>query len=157
MRRLATAFPIVRPGPFLSYCGRRSFTGHKAADGCSAWLHRFRQKLLYNLPRLPRPDDPALGRLGGRQEKALHGIGETELRSGWPGDVSTGQPRRRHAKARRPATSSFSSSSAASVGVSPTLIAEIEFRGWTDDGNLRHTSYKGLRDGQDNAAVYALD
>ncbi len=35
MRGLATAFPIVRPGLFLSYCGRRSFTGHKAADGCS--------------------------------------------------------------------------------------------------------------------------
>jgi len=39
----------------------------------------------------------------------------------------------------------------------PTLIAEIEFRGWTDDGNLRHASYKGLREVQDNAAVYALD
>ncbi|AVC46643.1 ATP dependent DNA ligase C terminal region family protein (plasmid) [Rhizobium leguminosarum bv. viciae] len=39
----------------------------------------------------------------------------------------------------------------------PTLIAEIEFRGWTDDGNLRHASYKGLREVQDNAAVYELD
>jgi bifunctional non-homologous end joining protein LigD len=36
----------------------------------------------------------------------------------------------------------------------PTLIAEIEFRGWTDDGNLRHASYKGLREVQDNAAVF---
>ncbi|NRF07697.1 non-homologous end-joining DNA ligase [Agrobacterium pusense] len=39
----------------------------------------------------------------------------------------------------------------------PTLIAEIEFRGWTDDGNLRHASYKGLREVQDNAAVHELD
>jgi bifunctional non-homologous end joining protein LigD len=39
----------------------------------------------------------------------------------------------------------------------PTLIAEIEFRGWTEDGNLRHASYKGLREVQDNAFVYALD
>jgi bifunctional non-homologous end joining protein LigD len=39
----------------------------------------------------------------------------------------------------------------------PTLIAEIEFRGWTDDGTLRHASYKGLREVQDNAAVYRLD
>jgi len=38
-----------------------------------------------------------------------------------------------------------------------TLIAEIEFRGWTDDGNLRHASYKGLREVQDNAAVHELD
>ncbi|WP_439630848.1 non-homologous end-joining DNA ligase [Shinella sp.] len=39
----------------------------------------------------------------------------------------------------------------------PTLIAEIEFRGWTDDGNLRHSSYKGLREVQDNAAVFDMD
>ncbi|EUB98066.1 DNA polymerase LigD, ligase domain protein [Rhizobium sp. CF080] len=43
------------------------------------------------------------------------------------------------------------------VFAQPTLIAEIEFRGWTDDRNLRHASYKGLREVQDNAAVYALE
>ena len=42
------------------------------------------------------------------------------------------------------------------VFAQPTLIAEIEFRGWTDDGNLRHASYKGLREIQDNAAVFDL-
>lgn len=40
------------------------------------------------------------------------------------------------------------------VFAQPTLIAEIEFRGWTGDGNLRHASYKGLREVQDNAAVF---
>ncbi|MBY2918443.1 ATP-dependent DNA ligase [Rhizobium leguminosarum] len=42
------------------------------------------------------------------------------------------------------------------VFVQPTLIAEIEYRAWTDDGKLRHASYKGLRELQDNAAIYQL-
>jgi bifunctional non-homologous end joining protein LigD len=42
------------------------------------------------------------------------------------------------------------------VWVQPTLIAEIEYRAWTDDGKLRHASYKGLRERQDNADVYRL-
>ena len=42
------------------------------------------------------------------------------------------------------------------VWLQPTLIAEIEYRGWTDDGKLRHSSYKGLREVQDNAAVYEV-
>ena len=43
------------------------------------------------------------------------------------------------------------------VWVAPTLIAEIEFRAWTGDDKLRHASYKGLRERQDNADVYHLD
>jgi bifunctional non-homologous end joining protein LigD len=43
------------------------------------------------------------------------------------------------------------------VFAQPTLIAEIEFRGWTHDGNLRHASYKGLREVQDNAAVFDIN
>jgi bifunctional non-homologous end joining protein LigD len=39
------------------------------------------------------------------------------------------------------------------VFAQPALIAEVEFRGWTD---LRHASYKGLREIQDNAAVFDL-
>ncbi|MBT1159289.1 non-homologous end-joining DNA ligase [Aminobacter anthyllidis] len=42
------------------------------------------------------------------------------------------------------------------VFAEPTLIAEIEFRGWTNDGSLRHASYKGLREVQDNAAVFDM-
>lgn len=42
------------------------------------------------------------------------------------------------------------------VFAQPTLIAEIEFRGWTADGNLRHASFKGLREVQDNAAVFEI-
>ncbi|NLS17137.1 ATP-dependent DNA ligase [Rhizobium sp. P40RR-XXII] len=43
------------------------------------------------------------------------------------------------------------------VWAEPTLIAEIEFRAWTADGKLRHPSYKGLRERQDNADVFRLD
>jgi bifunctional non-homologous end joining protein LigD len=42
------------------------------------------------------------------------------------------------------------------VWVQPTLVAEIEYRAWTDDQILRHASYKGLRDKQDNAALYQI-
>ena len=42
------------------------------------------------------------------------------------------------------------------VWVEPTLIAEIEYRAWTSDDKLRHASYKGLRERQDNADVYRL-
>jgi len=42
------------------------------------------------------------------------------------------------------------------IWVQPKLIAEIEYRAWTHDGKLRHASYKGLREVQDNAAVYEL-
>ncbi|MDP9813970.1 ATP-dependent DNA ligase [Rhizobium tibeticum] len=36
-------------------------------------------------------------------------------------------------------------------------IAEIEYRAWTHDGKLRHASYKGLREVQDNAAVFNIE
>lgn len=41
-------------------------------------------------------------------------------------------------------------------GLKPALIDEIEYRGWTSDGKLRHLSFKGLREIQDNAEVYRI-
>ncbi|TCL65756.1 ATP dependent DNA ligase-like protein [Rhizobium sp. BK251] len=43
------------------------------------------------------------------------------------------------------------------VWVEPVLIAEIEYRALTHDGKLRHASYKGLREVQDNAAVFKIE
>ena len=38
----------------------------------------------------------------------------------------------------------------------PTLIAEIEFRGWTHDGSLRHYPTRACGRSQDNAAVFDM-
>lgn len=43
------------------------------------------------------------------------------------------------------------------VFVTPELVAEVEYRAWTHDGKLRHSSFKGLREVQDNAAVYEVE
>ncbi len=40
--------------------------------------------------------------------------------------------------------------------IKPELIAEIALRGWTDDGKLRHASYKGLREDADEASVHRV-
>ncbi|MBY5734058.1 ATP-dependent DNA ligase [Rhizobium leguminosarum] len=42
------------------------------------------------------------------------------------------------------------------VFVRPGLVAEIEYRAWTHDGKLRHASYKGLRETQDDVAIFDL-
>ncbi|MGO4670652.1 hypothetical protein [Bosea sp. 2RAB26] len=41
--------------------------------------------------------------------------------------------------------------------VPPALVAEIEFRGWTTDGKLRHASYKGLREEADGTVFQVED
>jgi bifunctional non-homologous end joining protein LigD len=41
--------------------------------------------------------------------------------------------------------------------VEPQLVAEIEFRGWTDEPKLRHASFKGLREAADHTEVMELD
>ncbi|WP_426130243.1 non-homologous end-joining DNA ligase [Pararhizobium sp. PWRC1-1] len=38
----------------------------------------------------------------------------------------------------------------------PELVAEIEFRAWTNDGKLRHASFKGLRDEADASDIYEV-
>ncbi|MDX0573808.1 hypothetical protein GOD68_26695 [Sinorhizobium medicae] len=37
-----------------------------------------------------------------------------------------------------------------------TVIAEVEYRAWTDDEKLRHASFKGIRERADEATVFEL-
>ncbi|PDT23891.1 non-homologous end-joining DNA ligase [Rhizobium hidalgonense] len=43
------------------------------------------------------------------------------------------------------------------IWIKPKLVAEIEYRAWTHDGKLRHASYKGLREEQDDASIFELE
>ncbi|RVK16998.1 non-homologous end-joining DNA ligase [Sinorhizobium meliloti] len=43
------------------------------------------------------------------------------------------------------------------VFVRPMLVAEVEYRAWTEDEKLRHPSFKGLRERADDATVFSLD
>ncbi|THK37600.1 ATP-dependent DNA ligase [Ensifer sp. MPMI2T] len=38
----------------------------------------------------------------------------------------------------------------------PVLVAETEYRAWTQDGKLRHPSFKGLRERADDATIFDL-
>ncbi|RVM91449.1 non-homologous end-joining DNA ligase [Sinorhizobium meliloti] len=42
------------------------------------------------------------------------------------------------------------------VFVEPVLVADVEYRAWTDDGKLRHASFKGIRPREDEAAIFEL-
>lgn len=37
-----------------------------------------------------------------------------------------------------------------------TVIAEVEYRAWTDDRKLRHASFKGIREREDEEGVFQL-
>ncbi|AIC26265.1 ATP-dependent DNA ligase protein [Rhizobium etli bv. mimosae str. IE4771] len=59
-------------------------------------------------------------------------------------------------KAARPAVR-YSGRRKNLIWIKPTLVAEIEYRSWTHDGKLRHPSYKGLREEQDNPDILQLE
>ncbi|MGO4677986.1 non-homologous end-joining DNA ligase [Bosea sp. 2YAB26] len=40
--------------------------------------------------------------------------------------------------------------------VTPAVTVEVNFRAWTDDGKLRHASYKGMRDEAEMGDVYEV-
>lgn len=43
------------------------------------------------------------------------------------------------------------------IFTAPLLAAEIEYRAWTEDGKLRHPSFKGLQEIQDVTAIYRIN
>lgn len=40
------------------------------------------------------------------------------------------------------------------VFTEPVLVAEVQYRTWTDDGKLRHASFKGTRGRADYATIF---
>ncbi|SDZ36162.1 bifunctional non-homologous end joining protein LigD [Sinorhizobium meliloti] len=42
------------------------------------------------------------------------------------------------------------------VFVEPVLVAEVEYRAWTDDGKLRHASFKGIRERADDVSLFDM-
>ncbi|MDX0182298.1 ATP-dependent DNA ligase [Sinorhizobium meliloti] len=42
------------------------------------------------------------------------------------------------------------------VFTEPVLVAEVEYRAWTDDGKLRHASFRGIRQREDEASVFDM-
>ncbi|MBP2238099.1 ATP-dependent DNA ligase [Sinorhizobium kostiense] len=42
------------------------------------------------------------------------------------------------------------------VFTEPFLVADVEYRAWTEDGKLRHPSFKGIRERADDATVFEL-
>ncbi|MDX0184587.1 ATP-dependent carboligase [Sinorhizobium meliloti] len=39
----------------------------------------------------------------------------------------------------------------------PLLVAEVEYRAWTEDRKLRHASFKGIRPREDDPTVYHVE
>ncbi|WP_434163570.1 hypothetical protein [Sinorhizobium meliloti] len=39
----------------------------------------------------------------------------------------------------------------------PVLVADVEYRAWTDDGKLRQASFKGIREREDDAGVFQIE
>ncbi|MBB2795952.1 UNVERIFIED_ORG: ATP-dependent DNA ligase [Rhizobium pisi] len=71
-------------------------------------------------------------------------------------DSAYDEASRNKIKATKPAVK-YSGGRKNLIWIKPKLVAEIEYRAWTHDGKLRHASYKGLRELQDNATVYELE
>lgn len=59
-------------------------------------------------------------------------------------------------KRKRPPVK-YSGTRTSVVWAQPTIIAEVNFRGWTTAKKLRHASFKGVREIQDNADVFRIN
>ena len=58
-------------------------------------------------------------------------------------------------RAKRPPFPKAPLGQKAAIWVEPKLVAEVEFRAWTEDGILRHASFQGLREDKPSSEVVA--
>ncbi|MGN6549094.1 MAG: DNA ligase D [Pararhizobium sp.] len=76
--------------------------------------------------------------------------------TGYSGEVAKDLYQRLEALKRKTSPFAKRLSADAARGVrfaEPELVAEVEFRGWTADRNLRHASFRGLRDDKDPSEI----
>ncbi|PLU64503.1 ATP-dependent DNA ligase [Sinorhizobium medicae] len=74
--------------------------------------------------------------------------------TGWSHDLS--RELRRLLEGMATKTPAVSLRRKGAVFVEPVLVAEVEYRAWTDDGKLRHASFKGIREREDEAGVFEI-
>ncbi len=74
--------------------------------------------------------------------------------TGWSHDLSRELRKLLERTVTPPPTVSLKRKNAAFTA--PLLVAEVEYRAWTDDGKLRHASFKGIRERADDAGVFEL-
>ncbi|WP_037421747.1 non-homologous end-joining DNA ligase [Sinorhizobium sp. CCBAU 05631] len=96
----------------------------------------------------------AIGRLllAAKRGEGLHYVGGCG--TGWTHDMSTELRKLLESIATNATAVNLKRKNA--VFVEPRLVAEVEYTAWTEEGKLRHPSFKGIRERADDAGVFEL-
>jgi bifunctional non-homologous end joining protein LigD len=105
------------------------------------------------------PSPAALGGIGrlllaARQGGELVSVGS--VGTGFTAASGTALRRQMDAVATPEPAAAMTGRHKAARWVRPELVAEIAFRAWTDDGKLRHASFKGIRDDADAGEIFEV-